>query len=64
MANLISPNWNTRYGLCEKHWIPQIPCPECIAEKDKDIEIELTIGEREGMKEIMIPSGFEDRCNW
>ena len=39
MAKMTSPWWNTQLGVCEKHLLPSVPCPACLAAKDPDIEI-------------------------
>ncbi|PIR69917.1 MAG: hypothetical protein COU47_00600 [Candidatus Niyogibacteria bacterium CG10_big_fil_rev_8_21_14_0_10_46_36] len=40
MAKIDSPNW-TEHG-CEKHRLPEVPCPQCFAEEDADIEVQIT----------------------
>lgn len=34
-----SPHWDEKNGVCKKHWIPQLPCLSCYAEKDPDLHI-------------------------
>lgn len=40
MAKIDSPYWNE--GICEKHYLPQVPCPQCFATQDPDVEVRLT----------------------
>ena len=37
-----SPHWNEITGVCEKHHLPQIPCPACMSEADEDVEFVLS----------------------
>jgi hypothetical protein len=39
MPEIKSPCWNEETGSCEKHCLPTIPCPTCMAEQDKDIYV-------------------------
>lgn len=45
MPVIVSRHWNYELGVCEKHHIHKTPCPQCIRERDPDIE--LVIGEEE-----------------
>jgi len=40
--NFSSSNWDIVHGCCTKHGIPEIPCQQCFAEKDKDIQVTVT----------------------
>ena len=40
MAHIDSPHWQD--GFCAKHGFPSVPCPQCISERDEDIEVLLT----------------------
>lgn len=47
MPRLDSPHWNQNLGVCEKHNLPQIPCPACLCGNgDEDMEIVLTETDR------------------
>lgn len=54
-----SPYWNLETGVCKKHLLPEVPCPACISERDKDIYLVLSEIERSGLVEIEVPKGFE-----
>lgn len=41
-----SPYWNLELGVCEKHNLPQVPCPACMA-GDGDEDVEFTFSENE-----------------
>ncbi len=42
---LTSDNWNWQNGVCTKHWLPQVPCPQCIATSDPDMYYQVTSAE-------------------
>jgi len=42
IMKICSPNWDETEGVCTIHFIPQIPCPQCLAEEDTDVEVVLT----------------------
>ncbi|MES2749330.1 MAG: hypothetical protein V4606_02975 [Patescibacteria group bacterium] len=46
MPNLYHPEWDEQVGSCGKHGIPMTPCPQCLAEKDPDIQVVLTAADR------------------
>lgn len=31
--------WWNENDVCRKHWLPQTPCPKCLAEQDENVEI-------------------------
>ncbi len=40
--HLYHPEWNELTQVCEKHHLPQLPCPSCTADHgDPDLEIHL-----------------------
>ncbi len=47
MPTIESPNWNETSGVCEKHLLPTVPCPQCLQERDKDISVGLTETDRD-----------------
>lgn len=49
MATLGSPYWNETTGVCEKHGLPQVPCPQCVATNDEDMERRPDAIERDGI---------------
>ena len=42
MPILNSPNWNQQIGVCMKHYTPQLPCSQCLAENPDELEILIT----------------------
>jgi len=41
MPGIDSPYWNWQSGVCEKHHLPQVPCPQCLIRHDTDVEVRL-----------------------
>lgn len=39
---LDSPYWDRSIGVCIKHLLPSLPCPQCIATNDVDMERKIT----------------------
>jgi len=39
MSMIHSPHWDENLGICTKHHISQVPCPQCLRENDPDIEV-------------------------
>jgi len=46
MPSYSSPHWDEKNGCCEKHLIPMLPCPQCIATADPDLDVRLTQTDR------------------
>ena len=42
MPIISSPHWDEAAGICRKHSIMMLPCPECMATADPDVEARLT----------------------
>ena len=61
---MTSPNWNEVIGVCEKHLLPSVPCPQCIATADSEVEFTVDIADQdvaaaEGMTiNDVLPRGF------
>ena len=56
MPKITSIHWNEETGVCEKHDVPLLPCPTCMAEKDPDIQAEVTESELLSLDyEILLP---------
>ena len=34
-----SPRWDLEARVCKKHWLPMVPCPQCLATHDPDVEV-------------------------
>jgi len=47
MPEIDSPHWDWILGVCKKHGLPQVPCPECMATRDSDIEVTISSKEKE-----------------
>ena len=41
---LHSKHWDEKLGVCTLHYLPETPCPACLAEQQENIWVE--IGER------------------
>lgn len=48
MPNYFSGHWIAEGG-CTKHAIPEIPCPQCLATADPDLQVTLTEIERQSL---------------
>ena len=64
MAHLDSPHWYD--SICNKHFLPSIPCPACLASKDKDLFAIFTPGDQMALEwdrdlkvSDLLPVGFE-----
>lgn len=44
---LDSPYWDRSIGVCTKHLLPELPCPQCIATNDVDMELKITLADRD-----------------
>jgi len=62
-----SPHWNIALGVCEKHGVPELPCPVCMAgEGDEDVtfkveDIDLDVAHAEGiLLTDLVPSNFKN----
>ncbi len=42
---LTSINWDEKNGVCLMHGLPQLPCPQCLATDDPDMEYRATTAE-------------------
>ena len=42
MPVISSVHWDESTGVCTKHQIMLLPCPECMADQDEDVEVRLT----------------------
>lgn len=49
MPNLYSFHWDSRSGECLRHSLFELPCPKCLAEKDPNIKVVLTLRDREAL---------------
>ncbi len=42
MPNIYCSDWDEGVGVCTLHYIPMIPCPQCLAEKNPHIQVHIT----------------------
>lgn len=62
MAKPDSPYWDWNLGVCEKHYLPEVPCPACMAEPiDESVEWKLDRIEAEGFDEIDVPESVHQK---
>jgi len=57
MPRYDSSRWDWQNGVCRRHFLPQVPCPACIAEHDEDLEVLFEEGEEDA---ILFESLFPD----
>ncbi len=60
MAKITSPHWDENTGVCTKHFLPETPCQQCIAERDPDITVsfsEIEMNDPEFVPRDALPEG-------
>lgn len=47
MVNIYGPReWHDDVQSCTIHGVPMLPCPQCLAERNADIQVSLDAGDR------------------
>ena len=62
---MTSDYWDESIGVCTKHWLPETPCPQCLATADTDVhfrlddydKMALEIGDASCIADLL-PKGF------
>ncbi len=42
MPNIYCSDWDESVNVCKVHYIPMLPCPQCLAEKNPYIQVHIT----------------------
>ena len=64
MPRITSPYWNEKLGICEKHFVSQIPCQQCLAKHDEDIGVRLTMDDLEQLDAVGARELFREDLDW